>query len=290
MVTQRQQGASVARDRSVDDLSAAGALVRRHDPDRFLLCLFVPAPMREAALTLVAYNHELARAVEVGARRGTGSDESRMTSAIRLQWWRDVVDGERRRHEVADPLGRLLDSDAIERAPLLAMIEAREAELEGSAADRESWWRRLELGPGQLARALGSLTGLRDGALDWCGTAGAAYGAGACLRHRDSLAAIGRHPLPTGTMEADIGPLADAVLARLRALPPFRAERARRAAALHAVLAARDLRRARAGTQAAGTQAERARRPVSDTAAVAFAWWSGRIGRPAGRSNRGPAE
>ena len=273
MVTQRQERASVAQPPSTAGLSAPGALVRRHDPDRFLLCLFVPVPTRNAAFTLVAFNHELARAVEVVARRGTGSDESRMTAAIRLQWWRDVADGDRRRHEVAGPLGALLDAGAIEPAPLLAMIEAREAELEGPAPDEASWWRRLELGPGELARALGVLTGLRGAALDWCGTAGAAYGAGASLRHRDSLASIGRHPVPAGGTEAEIGRLAETGLARLDALPRFRAARASRAAALHAVLARRDLARARCGAQA-----PRARRPVSDTLATTLAWWSGRIG------------
>jgi phytoene synthase len=41
------------------------ALVRRHDPDRFLTALFAPPAKRDALLTLYAFNHELARAREV---------------------------------------------------------------------------------------------------------------------------------------------------------------------------------------------------------------------------------
>ena len=41
---------------------AVVALVRRHDPDRFLTALFAPPDRRDALLTLYAFNHELARA------------------------------------------------------------------------------------------------------------------------------------------------------------------------------------------------------------------------------------
>ena len=44
---------------------AITALVRRHDPDRFLTALFAPAERRDALLVLYAFNHELARAREV---------------------------------------------------------------------------------------------------------------------------------------------------------------------------------------------------------------------------------
>lgn len=72
------------------------ALVRRHDPDRFLTCLFAPARRRDALLVLYAFNHELARA------RAVASDP--MLALIRLQWWREVVEGDAKRHEVATPL------------------------------------------------------------------------------------------------------------------------------------------------------------------------------------------
>ena len=46
---------------------AIAALVRRHDPDRFLTALFAPPERRDALLTLYAFNHELARAREVAS-------------------------------------------------------------------------------------------------------------------------------------------------------------------------------------------------------------------------------
>jgi len=77
-------------------------LVRRHDPDRFLTALFAPPRCRDALLTLYAFDHELARAREV-------TSEPHLV-LIRLHWWREVVEGERRRHEVATPLTTLLES------------------------------------------------------------------------------------------------------------------------------------------------------------------------------------
>ena len=64
---------------------AIAALVRRHDPDRFLTALFAPPERRDALLTLYAFNHELARAREVVSEPPL--------ALIRLQWWREVVEG-----------------------------------------------------------------------------------------------------------------------------------------------------------------------------------------------------
>ena len=75
-------------------LSAVGEIVRRHDPDRFLTALFAPAERREALFVLYAFNHELARAREVAREP--------MLAMVRLQWWREVVEGARRRHEVGN--------------------------------------------------------------------------------------------------------------------------------------------------------------------------------------------
>ena len=76
------------------------ALVRRHDPDRFLTALFAPADKRDTLLTLYAFNHELARAREVVSEPPL--------ALIRLHWWREVVEGAQRRHEVAEPLSAAL--------------------------------------------------------------------------------------------------------------------------------------------------------------------------------------
>src|ERR1019366_9125501 len=88
------------------------SLVRRHDPDRFLTALFAPPEHRDALLTLYAFDHELARAREV-------TSEPHLT-LIRLHWWREVVEGARRRHEGATPLADLLDSGRLDPAGLAA--------------------------------------------------------------------------------------------------------------------------------------------------------------------------
>ena len=116
---------------------AIAALVRRHDPDRFLTALFAPPEQRDALLTLYAFNHELARAREVVSEPPL--------ALIRLQWWREVVEGAPRRHEVAEPLRAAIDAGQLERDDLLAMIDAREAEAE-PALRRRAGLARLSVG------------------------------------------------------------------------------------------------------------------------------------------------
>ena len=58
-------GANRATARGMNE--AIAALVRRHDPDRFLTALFAPPDRRDALLVLYAFNHELARAREVAS-------------------------------------------------------------------------------------------------------------------------------------------------------------------------------------------------------------------------------
>ncbi|HJS85035.1 MAG TPA: squalene/phytoene synthase family protein, partial [Acetobacteraceae bacterium] len=103
-------------------LSPAASLVRRNDPDRFLTALFAPAARRETLFVLYAFNSELARA------RAVVSEP--MLALMRLHWWREVVEGARRRHEVAGPLGAALDAGALRAGDLAALIDAREIEAE----------------------------------------------------------------------------------------------------------------------------------------------------------------
>src|SRR6476659_7007587 len=101
---------------------AIAALVRRHDPDRFLTALFAPPEKRNALLTLYAFNHELARAREVVSEPPL--------ALIRLQWWREVVEGAHRHHVVAGPLRAAIEAGDLVRGDLLPLIDAREAEVE----------------------------------------------------------------------------------------------------------------------------------------------------------------
>ena len=117
-------GAVAARPAS--RLSPAGALVRRHDPDRYRTALFAPAGRREALFALYAFNYELARVRE--------SVTQPMLGQIRLQWWREVIDmayggGPVRHHEVALPLAATIRDFGLTRASLDRLIDAREQDL-----------------------------------------------------------------------------------------------------------------------------------------------------------------
>ena len=95
--------------------------VRQHDHDRFLTVLLAPAPVRDALLALYAFNIEIARIPEAVSEP--------MMGQIRLQWWRETVEGldrgETRGHAVAEAL---VATD-ISREGLLALIDARERDL-----------------------------------------------------------------------------------------------------------------------------------------------------------------
>jgi phytoene synthase len=111
-------------------LSYCGELVRRHDPDRFLLSLFFPDRHREALWALYAFNHEIARTRELVTETRLG--------LIRLQWWRDALAAiyEGRpppKHQVVDPLAEAIKTCALPRETLEGLIYAREFDLEDRA-------------------------------------------------------------------------------------------------------------------------------------------------------------
>jgi NADH dehydrogenase [ubiquinone] 1 alpha subcomplex assembly factor 6 len=102
------------------------AMLRRHDPDRFLATLAAPEAVRPALWALLAFNYEIARVREMVSQPVLGQ--------IRLQWWREALDeiyggGPVRRHEVATPLSEALRRFPVRRAHLDALIDARERDL-----------------------------------------------------------------------------------------------------------------------------------------------------------------
>jgi phytoene synthase len=174
-------------------LRAMGSLaetVRTADPDRYFCALFAPAACREALFTLYAFNHELARALEVASEPGL--------ALIRLQWWREVVEGESKRHEVASPLHALLASGDVPAAPLLAMIEAREALAEDPPATPDA----IQAGPAALAEAAGAVLGAAAMDMGALRAIGAAYGVAGTLRNVPALARLGHCLLPDDVLEA----------------------------------------------------------------------------------------
>lgn len=259
-------------------LDAVASLVRRHDPDRFLTSLFAPADLRGALLTLYAFNHELARAREVVSEPPL--------ALIRLQWWREVVEGARRRHEVAEPLTAAVEAGALRRSDLLALVEAREIEVDPMIPTVTAWRGYILASAGGLAVAAARLLGADDP--EMFRPLGAAYGVtgvlrsipvlarqARCLLPADLLASHGLSPeaaiaAPNGEpMRPVIDSLRDQARDFLDENRRARIPRAAIAAALPAVLARRDL--ARRGE----TPLERG---LGDRLAVTLAGFTGRIG------------
>ena len=258
-------------------LSPCAALVRRHDPDRFLTALFAPAARREALFALYAFNHELARAREA-VREPT-------LALIRLQWWREVVEGTRRKHEVAMPLSDAIAQGLLVPSDLLAMIEGREAEADEAIPDRAAWRAYLAATAGGVMAAAGRLLGAEGALLERLRVLGTAHGVAGQLRNVPALARAGRVLLPQDVLGAqgltvyDVmagqggDPLARAVAelaAEGRALLGEAGGAVPRpviAAALPAVLARRDLARA---VPVEG-------RGFADRAAVVLAFLRGRV-------------
>jgi phytoene synthase len=107
-------------------LSYCAALLRRHDPDRYLTALFAPAARRESLFALYAFNLEIARARE--------AVREPMMGRIRLQWWRDALAeaaaGRPYRHEILEPLAAAIGERSLTAAWFERLIEAREQDIE----------------------------------------------------------------------------------------------------------------------------------------------------------------
>ena len=100
-------------------------LVREADKDRFLAALFAPALQRPALFALYAFNSEIAR-VREAAREP-------MPGEIRLQWWREVIEGARPEEASAHPVAAAL-LEAMRRyrlpaEPLADLIDAHSFDL-----------------------------------------------------------------------------------------------------------------------------------------------------------------
>jgi 15-cis-phytoene synthase len=100
-------------------------LVRTADRDRYLAALFAPAEQRGALHALYAFNSEVARVRDLAREPLPGE--------IRLQWWSDVLRGERGGEAAANPIGAALlasiESCRLPRDKLTELVEARRFDL-----------------------------------------------------------------------------------------------------------------------------------------------------------------
>jgi 15-cis-phytoene synthase len=147
------------------------AVVRAADKDRFLAALFAPAERRRHLFALYAFNGEIARVRELAREALPGE--------IRLQWWRDVLDGEARGEVSANPVAAaLLDTVkacGLPLDPLIRLVDAHAFDLYDDAmatlADLDTYGRDTD----------GALTSLAARVLaDDAATAAAANAGIAC--------------------------------------------------------------------------------------------------------------
>jgi phytoene synthase len=100
-------------------------LVRTADRDRYIATLFAPAQYRDALYALYAFDVEVAHVRERAREAAPGE--------IRLQWWREVLQGERHGEAAASPVAAsLLSTIERHRLPvnaMLALLDARRFDL-----------------------------------------------------------------------------------------------------------------------------------------------------------------
>lgn len=217
--------------------AASADLVRALDRDRWLATLLLPEDARPGVFALYAFSAEIARVRESVSQPGLGE--------IRLQWWREALDGGRVGEAAAHPVAsELLATCArydLPRHPLRALVEARVFDLYDDPVPSLNF---LEGYCGETVSALFRLASLvaaggRDpGGAAAAGHAGVAYGITGLLRARSWHAAQGRCYVPRELLERhgaspeDIvagreAPGVDAALAELRALARRRFDEAR---------------------------------------------------------------
>jgi NADH dehydrogenase [ubiquinone] 1 alpha subcomplex assembly factor 6 len=100
--------------------------VRANDPDRYKMAMLTPSTLRQACLTLYAFNLEIARTRELISEPPLGE--------IRLQWWRDEIGnlytGAGFRHAVGEALMEVITEFGLPQALFDRLIDARGADLD----------------------------------------------------------------------------------------------------------------------------------------------------------------
>jgi len=173
--------------------------VRASDKDRFLATLFAPRKYRRALYALYAFNLEVARAREMAREPLPGE--------IRLQWWREVLEGAGRGEVEANPVAAALRDVVVRyRLPpqeLAGLVDARAFDLYdepmASLDDLERYAMRTAAAPIALAARILS-DGQDPGIAELAGHAGTAYAIAGLLRALPIHAARGQLYLPADVM------------------------------------------------------------------------------------------
>jgi 15-cis-phytoene synthase len=164
-------------------------LVRASDKDRYLATLFAPDDTQPHLFALYAFDYEIRRVRDVVSEPQMGE--------IRLQWWRDSIEGmfggAAQEHPVAAALAAVARHH-LPKPPLLDLIDAHQFDL---YADQMPAMADLEGYLGETSSAVMQMACLMlapDGnSAEACGLLGVAHGAARILsrfqRHRNFLPA-----------------------------------------------------------------------------------------------------
>lgn len=178
-----------------DEAQYCAEQVRKLDHDRWLCILLAPENAQRDLLALTAFNLEIARIREVIREPHMG--------LIRLQWWRDAVGeagaGTPRQHPVCLELARLLGSGTVGAAELVAMVDAREMDIDDTpCADLGDLTRYADGTAGALASLTARLCGAAsEGELAAAAALGRGWALTGILRAAAFHAAFRRCFMPT---------------------------------------------------------------------------------------------
>lgn len=158
--------------RSADVADPLGEL-RASDRDRFLQVLLAPSAARPALLVLFRFNLELARVAD--------HVREPMAGLIRLQWWRDGIDGLARGTPPPHPiLDAMAEAQLVERLgadALTALVDARELEVDATPLKRlDDLEAHARATAGSLNRLAARVLDLDDARVAAAEAAGTAYG------------------------------------------------------------------------------------------------------------------
>lgn len=223
------------------DFDHAADVARQYDRDRYLSALLAPADHRPGLMALYAFNAEIARTRELVSEPLPGE--------VRLQWWRDLLQGTEHGAVASNPVANALMATVstyrLPRQGLIAMTEARVFDLYNdqmpSLNDLEGYAGETVSGLIQLA-CLVLNRGEEPGTATAAGHAGVAYALAGLMRAlpwhasrrqmylpRDVCA---RHNLdPESVFRGETTPELKAVLAELRGHVRHHLGRVRQAAA-----------------------------------------------------------
>ncbi|HEY8384294.1 MAG TPA: phytoene/squalene synthase family protein [Microvirga sp.] len=204
------------------------ALVREGDPERYWASLFAAADKRPHLYALYAFSHEIARVRD--------SVREAMVGEIRLQWWRDALQGEARGDVRSNPVAAALDETIVKfRLPRQALVDLIDARVFDLYDDAMPTVNDLEGYCGETSSSLMRLASLiladggEAGSPDAAGHAGVAYAITGLLRAFPWHARQGQLYLPLdllakhGVVREDVvsgrgGPGLVGAMADLRAL------------------------------------------------------------------------